>query len=124
MSELDRDLKNEQYYPCTCHREANVREMGAIRADETFHLSWNCPCRLDFYERAFIVHQGALRRLLAGLRPVLPYSAAERMAIPLKPVQESQLRVFRWECEQLEGVEEFLLFASRPAPRALPQAPE
>lgn len=123
-NDLHHDLAGEPFYPCGCHREikfANVLEMGAILENETFYLRWNCECRADAYDHSFRVDRNAMRRLLGGLRPVVPYRAAPGQPLPLRAEQERLLRVFRWETEQLESVEEFLLFASRPAPRLLPE---
>lgn len=127
---IDHDLGDAPYYGCQgCHREikfSTVLQMGAVLHDDsghgpTFWLEWACVCRPDPLDNYFIVEKSAIRRLLSGLRPVVPYSAAERLPLPLREEQEAKLRVFRWECQQLESVEEFLLFASRPE---APKSPE
>lgn len=107
-----------RYYGCQrCQYEIEfwqVEAMGRIDG-AVFLLHHTCACQPGHvFERRMTVDQDALQRLLGSYRPVLPYRAAPGEAFPLHPDQERVLAIFRWECEQLESVDEFLLFAKRP----------
>lgn len=113
------------YYHCIRCRRAlrfsDVVTMGRV-VNDTFYLSHHCWCTPNYlFERTFRLDHAALRSLLGNFRPTLPYQAADAEALPLRGHQERSLAIFRWECQQLESVEDFLTFASRPHP-AKPQA--
>lgn len=101
-----------------CRREilfSWVEYMGRIEEGQ-FVLMYKCGCDSNLlHEHNLEVEHGALKRLLGGLRPVLPYRAAPARACPLRPEQELQIGVFQWELEQLSGVREFLFWCRRPA---------
>lgn len=108
----------EMCYRCSvCQREitfAMVNHMGKIDADR-FDLSHECACSPNHvYAVTCQVDHAAIRRLLGGLRPVLPYQAAPGGLVSLRPEMERQLIIFSWELSLLSGVEEFLLFCARP----------
>jgi hypothetical protein len=95
----------------------NVVMMGKVDLEaDSFFLEHTCSCTPGNYtfERNLRVSHEAIQRLLGDFRPVLPYSAADQEPLPLRGHHERTLTIFRWECEQLASVEEFLLFTKRP----------
>ena len=119
MSE-DPRWQNNPVYACQtkgCRREirfSNVEYMGKIDGD-SFYLQYKCPCKPGVVlSQTFQLDHGAVGRLLRGLRPRLPYSAAPGESEPLNDDEERAVRIFRWECEHLESVAEFELLATRP----------
>jgi hypothetical protein len=132
MSEYDPPFDNEAFgyygqprnvlrYTCrSCQKEIEfwmVEYMSRIE-DDAFTVRFRCPCvshltAPPYLEVRYKVHEPALRRLLGGMRPRLPYHAAEKPALALDAESERQLRIFGWECEQLLDVDEFLLFCAR-----------
>lgn len=105
-------------YLCpSCRREitfAWVEHMGRIDGD-TFVLTHQCACSpLRLFSYRCEVDHSALRRLLGGLRPVLPYQAAPGGLVSLRPEMERSLIIFRWELSLLSGAQEFELWCTRP----------
>lgn len=116
-----RDERGLMCYRCpSCHREITfpwVETMSQIDG-ETFCLSHKCPCLPEhIWEYTCQVDHAAIRRLLGGLRPVLPYAAAPAKPLSLRIEMERALMVFAWELALLSSVEEFLLWCSRPHQR-------
>lgn len=107
-------------YVCQrCERQlrfSDVFTMSNIHNGQFFlaHTCWCSPGRT--FERTFRVDHPCIAKLLEGFRPVLPYQAADGEALPLRKYQERLVAIFRWECKELESVEEFLLLATRPHP--------
>lgn len=107
------------YYRCgLCHREIlfpNVEYVSEIDGNR-FILAHKCPCSPGrVFEDMCEVEHEALRRMLGGFRPALPYRAAPGKAFPLPPKMERQVLIFAWDLAQVTDVDEFLLFCSRPA---------
>lgn len=95
---------------------SNVLEMSKIE-DEKFDLYYSCVCMpKHVISQKFMFNADALRSLLVGFRPALPYRAADlKEPYPLTNDDERAVRVFGWECGRLASVAEFELFATRPA---------
>lgn len=120
MDIVDPRQWGDRYYVChRCNREvlfSRTDYMSAVRkADNTFTLMFHCVCDPNrAQDDIFQVDPDALRRFLRGMLPILPYRAAPGKALPLTDEHERLLRIFSWECENLESVSDFLLFARHP----------
>lgn len=83
-----------------------------------FTLGYTCGCRPHYlFQTRFQVDEVALKRLLGNNRPQLPYRAAPGPYLPMDESRERMVRVFGFDCSQLESVEEFLLFCGGPQHR-------
>lgn len=111
----------ELCYPCiNCNEEITFERVVALtirdRAGRVVDIRYTC-CSGGFQERRFVYDVSALKRLLIGFHPKLPYVAADyrpRRDPTLPRDMERAVRVFEWEVEHLDSVDEFLLLCSRP----------
>ena len=110
--------KSRAYVCEKCHRGltfSHVLYMSRI-TDDAFMLGYTCPCTNNktLMEQRFKVDRQAMKNLLQGLRPQLPYRAAPGPYLSLTDESEKCLQVFAFDLDGIETVEDFLRYCNGP----------
>ena len=93
----------------------NVLYMSKLNG-ESFTLGYVCTCTDEktLMETRFQVDRQAMKRLLGGLRPHLPYRAAPGPYLSLSDEDEQRLKVAAFDLDGIVGLDDLLLYVDGP----------